>query len=164
MTDYKFSHLAFLQLLMTNLGIEGIDLDVEDPDVHYDAEEAKSKILRRFEEIKNGQSTAPKGHYNQSPKGLIDIGMGAFMRLLFLHIKKAPESRQVMEDGGYNLIMIDIPNFDNKKLGIAVKQSYKDESGNRLKNPVYSFMRYGLEDDWRNFNNRFEAQFVGDNS
>lgn len=164
--DYKTEHINFVQLLMTSVGITDIELAPDDPDLQYDIQTAQTKIMRRFEEIKDGGSTAEKGNFNHEPLGLEVIDMEMWMHMFFHYQKRKPELRQVFGTpayGSYDLIMMDIPNFNNDKLGIGIMRVYH-ENGLRLTEPKYLFTRYGTADQWLNFERRFAAQFAGDNS
>ena len=75
------------------------------------------------------------------------------------------ESRQVRGDKTFDLMMFDVPNFDDKKLGFAIMEDWFDNEirKNRPKQ-IVRFCRYGKDEDWKSFESRFAAQFAGDNS
>lgn len=106
--------------------------------------------------------------YNRSPEGLKEITLEEWTRGMFHYCIKPVESRQVrdVEKRRYfNLRMFDVPNFDDKKMGYAIMDDWFDsELGKNRPKRITRFCRYGNDADWVSFENRFAAQFVGDNS
>lgn len=106
-----------------------------------------------------------RGHYNVAPDGLKEITLEEWQKGMFLYSLEKSHSKQVRGEQIFDLRLFDVPNFENKKLGYAIMNDWFDkETGkNRSKN-IVRFCRYGSDTDWSNFNNRFAAQFAGDNS
>jgi hypothetical protein len=112
-------------------------------------------------------------HYNSAPKDLKVISKDEWRDIMFEFQTGPKESRQVRdggptyEDGGtfFDLIMFDIPNPWVKKIGVAVMYDWYNawQKRNRPK-AITRFCRYGSEEDWRMFRNKFNAQFARDNS
>jgi len=103
--------------------------------------------------------------YNTAPEGLIEIPLEEWANEMFHYCIKEADSRHVIGEQIYDLRMWDVPNFDGKKLGLAVMRDWFDkETGKAREKYIIRFCRYGLEEDWRSFKSRFAAQFAGDNS
>ena len=106
--------------------------------------------------------------YNSAPEELKIIPVSEWRDGMFHYCTGPKESRQVRNDPDrfcFNLIMFDVPNFDNKKLGYAVMMDWWDNHRKRnRKRTVTRFCRYGKEEDWRVFREKFAAQFARDNS
>lgn len=97
--------------------------------------------------------------YNTAPEGLKVIPVREWTHGMFQYCLKQSESRQVRDrdnDMYFDLRMFDVPNFDNKKLGYAIMNDWREDETR--------FCRYGLDEDWISFERRFAAQFVNDNS
>lgn len=103
--------------------------------------------------------------YNTAPEGLKEIKLEEWRDGMFTYCIQPVESRQVRGDQTCDLRMFDVPNFENKKLGYAIKWDWFDnEKGKNRPEPRTVFCRYGLDEDWEKFQRRFAAQFAGDNS
>ena len=106
--------------------------------------------------------------FNTSPEGLKIISKDEWSSGMFEYCTGPKELRQVRHDeerGFFDLIMFDVPNFDNKKLGYAVMHIWWDNKRNRnLKKTMTKFCRYGTDEDWQIFKHKFAAQFANDNS
>lgn len=104
-------------------------------------------------------------HYNSAPEGLQEISLQEWATGIFHYCIQEPTSRQVTGEHYYKLRLFPVPNFENKPLGYALKTEWRDQkTGERLKEDRITFCRYGAEEDWKKFTNRFAAQFAGDNS
>lgn len=108
----------------------------------------------------------PKGGYNDAPEGLKEITLEEWQRGMFHYCIFESDSKQVRNDGKvFDLRLFDVPNFDNKKLGYAVMHDWFDvEKGKNRPKAIIRFCRYGKDEDWTSFENRFASQFSGDNS
>jgi hypothetical protein len=86
--------------------------------------------------------------------------------LFFMYCLEPAESRQIRElYNTYDLIMFDVPIFDNKKLGFAIMRDWYDNLGHKNRPEIIiRFCKYGTDEDWKSFESRFAAQFAGDNS
>lgn len=103
--------------------------------------------------------------YNTAPEGLKEIPLEEWTTDFFCYCLPAPESRQVLGEQIFNLRMFDIQNFDKKKIGLAIMDDWYDsETHGCRKKRITRFCRYGLDEDWTIFRNKFAAQFSGDNS
>jgi len=107
-------------------------------------------------------------HYNSAPEGLKEITQKDWVRGMFMYCIKEPENRQVRRDedfGTCDLRLFPVPNFEDKPLGYAVMRDWFDnENKTNREVEIIRFCRYGRDDDWKAFENRFAAQFAGDNS
>ena len=112
------------------------------------------------------ENTIPKGNYNDAPEGLKEITLDEWQRGMFHYCLCEPDSKQVRNDGKtFDLRLFDVPNFENQKLGYAVMNDWFDqETGKNRKKNIVRFCRYGTDEQWTKFENRFNAQFAGDNS
>lgn len=130
---------------------------------HMDKEIATvAEFIRDINSITN---QIPEGSYNDAPEGLIEITLEEWQRGMFHYCLEKSDSKQVRNNGTFDLRLFDVPNFENKKLGFAVMNDWFDaENGKNRPEPIIRFCRYGLEEDWTKFRNRFAAQFAGDNS
>jgi len=110
----------------------------------------------------------PEGNYNDAPEGLKEISLEEWQRGMFLYCIEQSDSKQVRGDkerGHFDLRLFDVPNFDHKKLGFAVMHDWFDiTTGKNRPKAITRFCRYGSDADWTSFENRFAAQFAGDNS
>jgi hypothetical protein len=107
-----------------------------------------------------------KGGYNDAPEGLKEISLDEWQRGMFHYSLYESDSKQVRNDGKtFDLRLFDVHNFNNEKLGYAIMNDWFDkESGrNRPKN-IVRFCRYGTDEQWTKFENKFNAQYANDNS
>ena len=103
--------------------------------------------------------------YNTAPEGLKEISLEEWTNEMFCYCLGPKESRQVRGEKTFDLRMWDVPNFDGKKLGLAVMRDWFDnETGKNRPIMITRFCWYGLDEDWRVFRSKFAAQFAGDNS
>ena len=104
-------------------------------------------------------------HYNSVPEGLKEITLEEWTDGMFMYCKEKDESRQARDPFYCDLIMFDVPNFDNKKLGFAIMRDWFDNIKQKNKpEQITRFCRYGLDEDWKRFEIKFAAQFANDNS
>lgn len=108
----------------------------------------------------------PRGSYNEAPEGLIEISLAEWKSGMFHYCLEKSDSKQVRSGGKvFDLRLFDVPNFENKKLGYAIMDDWFDmETGRNRPEAIVRFCRYGTEEDWTKFRNKFAAQFAGDNS
>lgn len=85
---------------------------------------------------------------------------------MFKYSIEKPCQRQVRRGGmTCDLKLFPVPNFDKLPLGYAIIDDWFDsETGKNRSERIIRFCRYGKDEDWKNFENRFAAQFAGDNS
>lgn len=103
--------------------------------------------------------------FNKKPDGLKEIDLKEWSRIMFIYQTRPKELRQVTNDGHYTLIMFDVPNIENKKLGVAVMNDWHDNTiGKNRPEAIIRYCKYGTEEDWKIFEQRFAHQFAGDNS
>lgn len=103
--------------------------------------------------------------YNKMPEGLKEISLEEWAKGMFCYCILPVESRQVTDVTFCNLRMFDVPNHQDKKLGFAIMDDWYDKETGKNRHPhMIRFCRYGLDDDWRVFEQRFAAQFARDNS
>jgi hypothetical protein len=107
-----------------------------------------------------------KGHYNEAPEGLKEISLKEWQRGMFLYCLYQSDSKQVRRNGQtFDLRLFDVPNFNNDKIGYAIMNDWFDnETGRNRPENIVRFCRYGTDEQWKNFENKFAAQFAGDNS
>ena len=106
-----------------------------------------------------------RGDYNSAPEGLKEITLDDWQRGMFHYNLYQSDSKQVRGDQTFDLRLFDVPNFDQKKLGFAVMHDwFNKEKGKNRPQAITRFCRYGKDEDWKSFENRFAAQFAGDNS
>lgn len=128
--------------------------------------EANAEFVRDLKAIeKSITNPIERGSYNDAPEGLVEISLDEWQRGMFHYCLEKSDSKQVRGEQTFDLRLFDVPNFENKKLGYAIMNDWfdKEKGKNRPKN-IVRFCRYGTDADWSKFENRFAAQFAGDNS
>lgn len=140
-----------------------VDKLVDAENDHMDKEIAMvAEFIRDINSITN---QIPEGNYNDAPEGLVEITLEEWQRGMFLYCIEKSDSKQVRGKQTFDLRLFDVPNFENKKLGYAIMDDWFDkEKGKNRPERIIRFCRYGLEEEWTKFRNRFAAQFAGDNS
>lgn len=138
--------------------IRKIDQTIPDDVLDFMKDSAIAALVKEENKI-------PKGEYNSAPEGLKEITLDEWQRGMFHYNLNQSHSKQVRGEQTFDLRLFDVPNFENKKLGYAVMNDWfdKEKGKNREKN-IIRFCRYGSDLDWKKFENRFAAQFAGDNS
>jgi exonuclease VII small subunit len=127
------------------------------------------EVVSDLEYIRNQMPTInpiEKGHYNEAPEGLKEISLKEWQRGMFLYCLYQSDSKQVRRNGQtFDLRLFDVPNFNNDKIGYAIMNDWFDnETGRNRPENIVRFCRYGTDEQWKNFENKFAAQFAGDNS
>lgn len=112
-------------------------------------------------------------HYNEAPEGLKEISPDSWQHGMFLYCLGESSQRQVrgaqVGKPSYDLLLFPLayPSAMEKKLGYAIKHEFfNHETGKLLPTDQRRmvFCRYGNDDDWTKFQNKFAAQFSRDNS
>lgn len=112
------------------------------------------------------ENLIPRGHYNEAPEGLVEITLEQWQRGMFLYCIEKSDSKQVRRnDQVFDLRLFDVPNFKNDKIGFAIMDDWFDsEAGRNTEKKIIRFCRYGTEQQWKDFDRAFAAQFANDNS